>query len=75
MRTHTADLVLCIKNTGFEASLERRKLYRVVPDKKTRSAELIRVIDESGDSYLYPHEFFASIKLPAALRRVVLAAG
>ena len=74
MRATKTDLVLCLKNDGYEASLERRKIYRVVPDRGAAADALIRVIDESGEDYLYPADFFAPMRLPAALRRRVLAA-
>jgi len=74
MRATRTDLVLCLKNKGYEASLERRKIYRAIPDRVAAVDEFIRVIDESGEDYLYPSDFFAAVKLPAALRRAVLAA-
>jgi hypothetical protein len=67
-------LVLCLRNTGYEVSLERRKIYQVLPDRGAAALHQLRVIDESGEDYLYPAAFFAPIKLPQALRRAVLAA-
>ncbi|MFN8572045.1 MAG: hypothetical protein U0132_08315 [Gemmatimonadaceae bacterium] len=67
-------LVLCLKNNGYEASLERRKIYAVLPDRTATLHKQLRVIDESGSDYLYPAELFAPIQLPTALRRAVLAA-
>jgi len=58
---------VCIKNEGYAASLEPRKIYRVVPDSSAASHKLIRVIDESGEDYLYPEEYFAPIRLPDTL--------
>lgn len=55
--------VVCIKNTGFEASLEVRKLYNVEDDKKAQALGMIRVVDESGKSYLYPQETLAFISI------------
>ena len=66
--------VICIQNDDYPASLERRKIYQAVPDAKAERHHLIRVIDESGEDYLYPKEFFATVSLPQALRRAVLAA-
>ena len=74
MRATKTDLVLCLKNDGYEASLERRKIYRVVPDRDAAADDLLRIIDESGEDYLYPADFFVPMKLPTALRRRVLAA-
>ncbi len=67
-------LVLCLQNAGYEASLERRKIYSVLADRAAAAHQQLRVIDESGEDYLYPAAMFAPIQLPRALRRAVLAA-
>ena len=67
-------LVVCIKNRGYDASLERRKIYQALPDSKAAKHGLIRVVDESGEDYLYPESFFAPIELPQTIRRAVIAA-
>ncbi len=54
--------------------MERRKIYQVIPDRDAEKHGQLRVIDESGEDYLYPATFFALIKLPRTLRRRVLAA-
>ena len=51
-------LVLCLRNTGYEVSLERRKIYATIPDADAVKHRQIRVIDESGDDYLYPAAYF-----------------
>jgi len=51
--------VVCVKNKGCAASLELRKLYQVVSDEAAAELHQIRVIDESGEDYLYPEEYFA----------------
>jgi len=66
--------VLCLRNNGYEASLERRKIYQVISDRDVATHGQLRVIDESGEDYLYPEELFVSITLPGPLRRAVLAA-
>ena len=66
--------VVCLKNEGYEVSLERRKIYRVLPDSEAAKHRQIRVVDESGEDYLYPKNFFAPLELPQAIRRAVLAA-
>lgn len=66
--------VVCLRNEGYEVSLERRKIYRVLTDPKAAKHRQVRVIDESGDDYLYPQNFFAPIELPQPIRRAVLAA-
>lgn len=74
MRTAAQKFVVCLRNRGYEASLERRKIYRVLPDPEAAKHRQIRVIDESGEGYLYPQDFFAPIELPQPIRRAVLAA-
>lgn len=66
-------LVICIRNEGYEASLERRKIYRVVEDSEAQAHRLLRVVDESGDDYLYPRANFLPVVLPLGTRRAVLA--
>jgi hypothetical protein len=74
MKTSGKQFVVCLKNKGYDVSLERRKIYQVVPDPRAAKLGLIRVVDESGEGYLYPLEFFAPISLPQPVRRAVLAA-
>jgi len=62
--------VVCVKNEGYAASLELRKIYQVVVDSRSEEHGLIRVIDESGEDYLYPVEYFAAIELPQAVEKV-----
>jgi hypothetical protein len=67
--------VICTQNTGYEVSLELRKLYRVLPDAAANAHGQIRVVDESGEDYLYPSSFFAPIDLPDSVaKRVAHAA-
>lgn len=54
----------CINNAGYPASLELRKIYQTVPDERAAKRGLIRVIDESGEDYLYPKEYFVSMSCP-----------
>jgi hypothetical protein len=61
--------VVCLSNAGYDASLDVRKLYRVLSDAKSEKLGLLRVIDESGEDYLYPKKLFAAIDLSPALRR------
>jgi len=67
-------LVLCLRNKGYEVSLERRKIYQILPDRDAAAHGQVRVIDESGEDYLYPASFFARLTLPSTLKRRVLAA-
>jgi hypothetical protein len=65
--------VVCVRNEGYEASLERRKIYEVLPDADAEAHNQLRVIDESGDDYLFPSRYFATIELSAAVRRALAA--
>jgi hypothetical protein len=65
---------VCVKNEEYPASLELRKIYQVVPDKQSGNLGLIRIIDESGEDYLYPEDHFLVIKLTPAIERAVRAA-
>jgi hypothetical protein len=66
--------VVCVRNDGYAASLEKRKIYVALRDPPAEKHGQLRVIDESGDDYLYPRTFFRSIALPQSLKRAVLAA-
>ena len=66
--------VVCIRNTGYEVSLELHKIYRVIPDKEAESDGDLRIVDESGEDYLFPASFFASIEVPAVIRKSLLQA-
>lgn len=66
--------VICVQNDGYPASLELWKVYRVVPDEKAAKHQLVRVIDESGEDYLYDQSYFAPIKLPQAVKEALLRA-
>lgn len=59
--------VVCISNAGYPASLEVRKIYELLPDARAKKAGMVRVIDESGEDYLYPAEFFLPVDLPASV--------
>jgi hypothetical protein len=60
--------VVCIANKGNEASLERNKLYVALPDRKAESEGLLRVIDEDGEDYLYPADWFVAVDVPKAVQ-------
>ena len=65
--------VICIRNKDCE-DLEPRKVYQVVPDEAAAGDGLIRVIDESGEDYLYPQDLFIPIELPQAAEKALLSA-
>lgn len=73
-KQQSKQLVVCINNEGYPASLEKRKIYLALRDPAADRHGLIRVVDESGDDYLYPKTFFRSIALPQAVKKAVLAA-
>ena len=66
-----ARFVLCLRNKDYPASLELRKVYRVLADEQASKHHQMRVIDESGEDHLYPEEYFVPIKLPQAAVRLV----
>jgi hypothetical protein len=74
MAKQSKQLVVCVNNEGYPASLEKRKIYLALRDPVADKHGLIRVVDESGGDYLYPKIFFRSIALPQAIKRAVLAA-
>jgi hypothetical protein len=69
-----AHFAVCISNIGNEASLELRKLYEVIPDADAEADGMIRVIDESGEDYLFPEAFFVRAPLPSSVEQAVLQA-
>jgi len=67
--TKIREFAVCLRNAGFEASLERRKLYPIIDDGEAEKEGLIRVIDESGEDYLYPSQLFQRLTLPNEVQR------
>ena len=66
--------VICVHNEDYPASLELRKVYQVLPEAASAAHHLIRVIDESGEDYLYPEHYFVPIQLPKAVEDAFLLA-
>jgi hypothetical protein len=66
--------VLCIDNKGYEASLIPRKIYQVIPDEQAEQDDFVRVIDESGEDYLYHMSHFVFVELPVEVERVLVTA-
>ncbi|MBU0559166.1 MAG: hypothetical protein KKD86_12690 [Bacteroidetes bacterium] len=62
--------VVCVKNSEMEASLELKKIYEVIEDASTKEKKLIRIIDESGEDYLFPADYFVPITIPQAAQFV-----
>ena len=73
-KSPSTQLVVCVNNKGFAVALERRKIYVSVNDARAAKHGLLRVIDESGEDYLFPKSLFRSIALPKAVKQAVLAA-
>ncbi len=69
--TEPIRFAVCVRNTGNEASLELRKLYELVPDEDAEKDGMIRIIDESGEDYLFPATFFVRAPLPASVEEAV----
>ena len=65
---------VCIDNSGYPASLELHKIYRVIPDDDAAADGDLRVVDESGEDYLFSAKRFMMMDLPQALKRVLLSA-
>ena len=62
------NFMICIDNRGYEASLEVRKIYEVLTDRVAEKHHQVRAIDESGEDYLYPSDFFAPVRLPSSTK-------
>jgi hypothetical protein len=73
-KTQAKQLVVCIDNEGYAASLEKRKIYVVLRDAGAEKHGLLRIVDESREDYLYPKTSFRPIVLPLAVKKAVLAA-
>ena len=73
-RKTPARFAVCIKNKGYEASLEVGKLYRVVPDNEAERHGYLRIVDESGEDYGYTANRFFSIDVPKPLEKALLRA-
>ena len=73
-KAQAKQFVICVKNRGYPTSLEMRKIYVVTRDASAEKLDLLRIIDEPGEDYLYPKAFFRAIALPQAIKRAVLAA-
>ena len=65
---------ICVDNRGYPASLELHKLYRVLPDAEAATNRTLRIIDESGEDYLYAAKRFLLVDLPQTVRRALLKA-
>src|SRR6185295_19457249 len=64
-RARRSRFVVCVRNEGYEVSLERNKIYRIVPDRDAERTGHLRIVDESGEDYLFSAERFVTIEVPA----------
>ena len=73
-KTFAGNFAVCIDNRAYPASLELHKIYRVLPDESAAEDGDIRVIDESGEDYLYSADRFVEVELPKPVRQSLLHA-
>ncbi len=73
MKATTKPFALCIDNTGYQASLIPGKVYRILPDPIAAKDDLVRMIDESGEDYLYHKSHFVFVDFPPAVKKKILA--
>jgi len=70
-RQQESSYVLCIDDGGYPVSLEVRKVYVTLPDERAAGNQYIRVIDETGEDYLYPAELFVPIEVPSKATNIL----
>ena len=73
MKRPAKQFALCLENEGNEASLILGKVYRIVPDARAAKDNLVRIVDESGEDYLFDKSQFAFVDFPQAVRKKILA--
>ena len=73
MRAPTKPFALCVDNTDYQASLIPGKVYRVVPDLRAAKDDFVRIVDESGEDYLYHKSHFVFVDFPPAVRKKIFA--
>ena len=73
-RSSSQQFLLCVNSDAYPASLEVRKVYRLLPDPAASAKGFVRVVDESGEDYLYPADHFVAVDLPQAAVDALLAA-
>ena len=73
-KRNLSEFVVCINNSDYPASLELHKIYRVIADKEVEDEGDIRVIDESGEDYIYPSSYFVPIQVPQTVEESLLKA-
>ncbi len=73
MKTRTKPFALCVDNTDYRASLIPGKVYRILADPRAERDDLVRIVDESGEDYLYHKSHFAFVDFPPSVRKKILA--
>jgi hypothetical protein len=73
MKAQTKSFALCIENSGYRASLILGKVYRILPDPTAARDDLVRIVDESGEDYLYHKDHFAFVDFPSGVKKKILA--
>lgn len=73
MKQPAKQFALCLENQGNEASLILGKVYRILPDARAAKDDLVRIVDESGEDYLFHQSQFAFVDFPLAVRKKILA--
>jgi hypothetical protein len=73
MKSHIKPFALCLDNSGYQASLVLGKVYRILPDPEAAQDDLVRIVDESGEDYLFHKSHFVFVDFPPAVRKKVLA--
>ena len=74
MNTQKKHFAVCVDNTDYEASLIVRKIYEVLPDEEAARDEMLRVVDESGEDYLYHRSQFILVEFPAEVEQALTTA-
>jgi len=73
MKIQTKPFALCVDNTHYQASLIPGKIYRILPDPRAARDDLVRIVDESGEDYLYHKSYFVFVDFPPAVKKRLLA--
>ena len=71
-KRNEAEFAVCLRNDGYPASLEVHKIYRILPDPEAEKDGDLRIVDESGEDYLYPKDWFVLIEVPEAVEASLL---
>ncbi len=73
MKQPTKPFALCIDNDEYKASLILGKVYRLIPDRSAAKDDFVRIVDESGEDYLYHKNHFAFVDFPSAVKKRLIA--